>query len=269
MLQFWVPRTPQFEEAMLSSMKLPFLFREFDPDAERVTIRILEILGRFENVGDLPQETVTSVLLNEALRQRLSAESDMEKQVQLVKEALIEEYQKTYQKLKETVEEAESLKGKVVQKEVTIQKLQQEMSSQKQELEEERKARKALEGKVQKLEERLRAEKEKQKRRKFIRNCLFTLVLLVGLLGTYVSRVLAKLVPGGFWWVAPGIWSLGLISWVWLIGLYGSKDSTIREWQPFRLFQKARKWLFGILGLILATVISNIVWELLKKMIWQ
>ena len=268
MLQFWVPRTPQFEEAMLSSMKLPFLFREFDPDAERVTIRILEILGRFENVGDLPQETVTSVLLNEALRQRLSAESDMEKQVQLVKEALIEEYQKTYQKLKETVEEAESLKGKVVQKEATIQKLQQEMSVQKKKLEEERKARKALENKIQELEESLRVEKEKQKRRKFIRNCLSALVLLVGLLGT-ASWVLAKLTPVGFWSVALGIWSLGLIFWVWLIGLYGSKDFTIREWRLFRLFQKARKWLFSILGLILVSVLSNIVWELLKKMIWQ
>ena len=42
MLQFWVPRTSQFEEAMLGALRLPLLFHDFDPDVEAITMRILE-----------------------------------------------------------------------------------------------------------------------------------------------------------------------------------------------------------------------------------
>ena len=47
LLQFWVPRTKEFEEAILGSLRLPFLFQEFDTDAERTTLKILKGLGRF------------------------------------------------------------------------------------------------------------------------------------------------------------------------------------------------------------------------------
>ena len=76
MLQFWLPRTPEFEEAMLGSLRWPFLIQEFDPEAERVTVQILQTLNRFENVGDLPKDVIGGILVNEALRQKLSKEGD-------------------------------------------------------------------------------------------------------------------------------------------------------------------------------------------------
>src|SRR5260370_3519325 len=48
LLQFCLPRTREFEEAILDSLRLPLLFQEFDSSAERVTVRILETLARFE-----------------------------------------------------------------------------------------------------------------------------------------------------------------------------------------------------------------------------
>ncbi len=275
-LQFWVPRTPEFEAVMLSSIKLPFLFQEFDPVAERMTIRILQALGRFQNIGDIPKDTVTAVLLSEVLRQRLSAEQDVEKQVERVREALIEEHQKTRQKLEETITEAEGLKKEVLQKEEIIQKLEQEIRDQKEKLlltedrlKEESEARQALEARIHELKERLRAEKEavqKQRRiRGFVIKWLSLLVLLILALVVFTNLLLEKFIPWGFWRTAVLVWSLGLIVWIWLAERYGSKDSIISEWQPFKLFQKVKNWLFGGLGL---SVLGNAVWDLLKG-IWR
>ncbi len=93
LLQFWVPRSAAFEEAMLGSLRLPFLFREFDVDAERTSLRILKGLGRFEGRDDISEHTLTRVILNEGLRSRLQAEQadDVEGDVALIRDALVAE----------------------------------------------------------------------------------------------------------------------------------------------------------------------------------
>jgi len=94
MLQFFIPRSPEFEEAMLGSVRLPFLMREFDGDAERVTLRILRALSRFENVDDLEEGEIVSVLTNDALRGKLSTSESLpgDEELQLVRDALIDEH---------------------------------------------------------------------------------------------------------------------------------------------------------------------------------
>ena len=93
LLQFWVPRTKEFEEAMLGSMRLPFLFQEFDAEAERTSLRILKGLGRFEGRDDISAQTITSVILNEGLRARLLTKKtgDGETEIALIRDALVEE----------------------------------------------------------------------------------------------------------------------------------------------------------------------------------
>ena len=61
------------EEAILDSLRLPLLFQEFDSSAERVTVRILESLARFENIGHLSTGVVSSILVNQALRQEIAS----------------------------------------------------------------------------------------------------------------------------------------------------------------------------------------------------
>ena len=93
LLQFWVPRTKEFEEAMLGSLRLPFLFQEFDVEAERTSLRILRGLGRFEGRDDISAETITSVILNDGLRARLQSEKaeNGEAEIALIRDALVEE----------------------------------------------------------------------------------------------------------------------------------------------------------------------------------
>lgn len=100
LLQFWVPRSPEFEQALVASMRLPFFFNEFDPEAERVTVRILGTLGRFQNVDKLPEQTIANVLASQALRQRLAGPATVEEQIQAVESALVEENSRLEERMK-------------------------------------------------------------------------------------------------------------------------------------------------------------------------
>ncbi len=90
-LQLWIPRDEKFDIAVLSNLRFPFLFTEFDADTELTTIRIIEQLSRYENINDLKEDTVTSILFNQALRQKIQTNDDKLKDNILVKDAIIDE----------------------------------------------------------------------------------------------------------------------------------------------------------------------------------
>ncbi len=88
MLQLWLPRSPKFEAALFESLHAS-LPHAFDSQAEQMSLKILRALSRFEDVDDLPNDTVTSILVNQALRARMGNESDVEKQIVLVRDAIV------------------------------------------------------------------------------------------------------------------------------------------------------------------------------------
>ena len=110
LLQFWVPRTKEFEEAMLGSLRLPFLFQEFDAEGEQTSLKILKGIGRFEGSEGLSQETITHVMLNDGLRARLQTGDTDEVEVALIRDALVEEMRLNA--------EAEANKARELQQEV-------------------------------------------------------------------------------------------------------------------------------------------------------
>lgn len=71
MLQFWVPRTDNFEQAILGNIKLPFIFRENDPESEIISIDILRAISYYENVATFSKETILNILTNKVLRQKI------------------------------------------------------------------------------------------------------------------------------------------------------------------------------------------------------
>ena len=276
MLQFWIPRTREFEEAMLSSIRLPFLFHEFDQEAEKITIRILETLGRFENAGDLSQETVTAVLLNNALRQKLKVEEDVQRQVELVREALIEEHQQTEQKLKDTSEKAARLESEVQRKTDTITKLEEKIDEHTRRIADyetllthERKASQSLEEKTAKLESNLEKQQKtieeeglRRARRWFVIKCVAALVLFLAV-GVLVSVLGRTTVPWPLWKIIVFIEGLLLILWIWAIDHHASGNPRMTKWRVFIAFQKLKKFLFGGVGL---GVLGNATWDWLKQM---
>lgn len=151
LLQFWVPRTKEFEEAMLGSMRLPFLFQEFNVEAERTSLKILKGLGRFEGREDISEQTITRVILNDGLRSRLKAEHpvEAEEEIVLIRDALIEELKaqaddesKKAQKLQDellaqAVDEAkktQKLQDELLERESALSILDSEMRSKSDEI---------------------------------------------------------------------------------------------------------------------------------------
>lgn len=122
LLQFWVPRTKEFEEAMLGSLRLPFLFQAFDVESERTSLRILKGLGRFEGRDDISAETITKVILNDGLRARLRSEKteNGEAEITLIRDALLEE-----QKVRAAADadKAQQLQATVKQQEAALGEL--------------------------------------------------------------------------------------------------------------------------------------------------
>ncbi len=91
LLQFWVPRSPDFEEAMLGSLRLPFLFEEFDVEGEKTSLKILKGIGRYEGSEGLSSQTITHVMLNDGLRARLQTGHSEDEELQIIRDALVEE----------------------------------------------------------------------------------------------------------------------------------------------------------------------------------
>lgn len=118
LVQFWLPRSEELESSLLDSLRLPLFFQRFDPADEQVTVKILEVISRYENVDDLPDETFGTLLANRALRGRIhNADKDNEQVVQLIRDELISEHKKaleslaaTQKKLQETELAAETIR---------------------------------------------------------------------------------------------------------------------------------------------------------------
>lgn len=101
MLQFWVPRTQNFENAILGNLRLPFLFKETDSDGEKVSIKILEALSFYSESDDFSSDQIVEMLTNNAIRQKIKPSGTVESNAELIKEEIFKKYDEASQKLKE------------------------------------------------------------------------------------------------------------------------------------------------------------------------
>lgn len=109
MLQFWVPRTEKFENAILGNFRLPFLFKEVDSESEKVSIEILRAISQYEDSEKFDSELVAEILTNKALRQKIKPNNSVEENAELIKEELFKKYEATKKLLTEEKVKKESL----------------------------------------------------------------------------------------------------------------------------------------------------------------
>ena len=110
MLQFWIPRTEKFENAILGNFRLPFLFREVDSDSEKISMEILRAMSQYEDNEKFDSELVTEILTNKALRQKIKVNNTIEENAELIKEELFQKYEQAKKLLSEETEK----KGKFI-----------------------------------------------------------------------------------------------------------------------------------------------------------
>ena len=289
MLQFFVPRTPNLEEAMLDSIRLPFISQDFDPVSERVTVSILRTLGRYQDVGDLQPETVSAIFMNNALRQKLQVTQDVEEQTKLVKDALIQEHQRVQQTLNDAKQQIEILEKERSAKDETNRKLENELRAQAEKVATtERRAQEAeqnfqaaisrtqaLEKSVSQLEAEALARKEaeqhqllvaqrQRERRMFILKWLaLPMVLLMGL---DVAIIMASkyYLNWNLIWTTLGVASVTAFIWAWLIDWRGTKSESVKEWSLFLKYHKIKAWIFAFLWLTFSGLLVNALWDVIK-----
>ena len=90
-LQFWAPAADAEDALLAGILRLPIAFADFSTEDEKIAMRILDSISRFEKADDLSADTVREVMMNKALRSKLGEEHDKAQDIEHVKEALISE----------------------------------------------------------------------------------------------------------------------------------------------------------------------------------
>lgn len=279
MLQFWVPRTPQFEEAMLSSMRLPFMYQEFDPVAERVTLDILKVVSRYENVGDLRTETVSAILVNSALRQKMATTKDVEQKAGIIRDALIEQHRNAERQMTALSEELQSKEAELNVQVVARKEQERQLADRNRDIEtlEERlrqsqlmsetdKAK--LSARIGQLEEasnvalQLRVIREEQLL--FLLKSVFVPFVVLTLVIVGLSIVNLKFLHWNTWRTTLFTLSVALLLLAILIDFKGVKNEHVKGHHFFGTFQRFRKWLFALIGVILAGVLGNLIYDWIR-----
>ena len=276
MLQLWLPRTPQFDEAMLQCVRA-LLPRPTATEVETVTLRILRALSRFEDVDDLPEETVTSVLLSRALRARMETANAADEQNALVKEALVDELAVAERKLSEernvrsgVEDELQDARSRAAELEQEARKEQMSLQAMQTKLRREQESRQDLASRfslLEKQEARHSAEAtghEKSLRRLHRGLFLAAAILLLGLFGAVMgpgARRIGDLT--GHLGLRPLIMMALLILafWTLVVDLLGQRIGAISTWGPFNLFHRAKTWLFRVLGALAVALLTSLILE--------
>lgn len=285
MLQFWVPRTRAFEEAVVASLRYPFLFFEFDSKAERITIRILETLARFENVQDLTTETVSRVLMDDALRQKIGAAQSDESRMELIRERLIDENARAQAVLEGAERRARELAAEVQQKEEAAREAQEALKEERGaveriRLERDKEGAQAAElaRRVRELEGtldrgRMRRE-ERRVRRAFAWRCAGGGGISVALGSGILAAILAQVTRGigadrrMYWSALVACITMAVMLWGRWVERVGRGSEQIEAWSVFRTFRQwKRKLTFGLSAILLGTL-GNAVWDWWRQL-WR
>lgn len=280
MLQFWLPRTEQFENSLLASMRLPFLFREFDAEAEKMALVILQELSRFEDIDDLPFESIKMILRDKALCQRVSDEGDENTRIELIKdEIIIRINQESKREIEQKDEEIDRLRQEVILKTEQITSLEKTRESQSREvsvliqrLQEERDhaltRQNELQERVRALEER---SEQAENRKRNIRLFLWWLILpfiiitaasigIVHLVATLLNRSLLGL----------NIALPVIIMFVWTVILekQGESNPNLASWEVLDFIRRHRKELvWALLAAIVFGIVESLSSEWARELV--
>ncbi len=129
LLYFWLPRSEKFENAIFENFRLPFAFSEFDENAEKVSISILTALSRYENSSEIEKETVTELLTNKILRNKIKPDQSIEKNAELIKEEIFKKYQQKKVLLEKEQKDNIDLKTKIQSIERNVNELSKSFNS--------------------------------------------------------------------------------------------------------------------------------------------
>ena len=271
LLQFFVPVDEDFEAAIVDTLRMPFLLREFDSDSEKTTVRILARLSRFENIFDLSPSTIRHVLQNEILRNKLEDEVGDEGEIQVIREALIEENARAQAELADAKRREDELLGRVTALAGVTVEDKRAISDLSTAVERESKDKERLAEEIDAMRQQaakrmIEAERNAARANfltQFIRwPAVLGLVGFVFLLGRYDNQFG---VEDLFLYSVPIL--TVILSWLAVILWAGSSKRHVRDWWWFQKLN-ATKYTMGMLALtVLGGLWATAYWDSIKEFI--
>ena len=281
-LRLWEPRGTDMEQALLSGLRLPFMFYDFDPGQEDASMRILRALSRFEHIGDLEPEAIRDIVLSDAVRSNTESASSEEEEIEVIRDALLAERSEIADQLDAAVGRADLSEKALAREREGIRDLahaereQQERASRRiSELEAELSdaggETRAMSKRVEALGAMLSERDEQMEVRSARIQATLTRGLAVGFLTGAVAAGL------GFGWArlgdTPPLYvSLSvLVSWlgVWLhFSTTGIDDPNVRQWGPVRRLLDV--WSVGqwVYLLVIIPVAVSAIWQEIVQPRW-
>lgn len=274
MLQFWVPRTNKFEEAVLGSAKLPFLFHDFDSAMQEISLRILRIIAMFEDNNQFSESVIINVMLNKGLRSRIEDTRNDEEEIQLIRDALLEELRSEVdsykgratdvsQKIQSISENLDNLKEISSEKDETIKDLEEKLSVERDKAREAACKAESKEAELLSIKLRLEAQSEKQRRYKYMRlySAFFSLLTALSIfVGYYSSLYIGSLSPifGSYvlFVVMPlAFFVLGHL----VLEFFAPKNHEIRDTWLFVQVIKFKRWLWSFVFIVFVSTLGSIM----------
>lgn len=252
LIQFWVPRTPQLEDTLVSNLRLPLFYQESDPDTERAVVTILRALGRFENIDDVPDDTLTAILVDDALRIRIlgAAEADQEA---IVREVLDQKYDELSASLAAAHSEIQSISAQLGEREQAIEELTRDIHSAKDESSEKDRELAAIASRIQELEARSREEERDKSdlaaRQRFARVWVYLPMTLACIIALAIASMLSSSTSWNFWGIAGAV-ALPLMPLVLQVAYaHGGSLEPVRRWGAHRTLGRARSGVLAVSAL--------------------
>lgn len=266
MLQFWVPQSEELEVALINSLQ-PLLPHEFDAEAERVTLKILRVLSRYENVSDLGEETLGNIFVDDAVRSRVQETEDLEEQIEIVESAIIEQTKELRERAEDLEGEKEELQHQLEARAERVEDIQSELEKLRErrdeaerQLERERDRREGLESRIEELERDAERRKQDQERRRwrgwFMGGCLVWLFALAAVGFFVLGSSLAETTPlssgpaRGLGVATCSAFALVVAEFV------GARLKHVQDSWVYRALHTARKWLWGLLVALGVSVLA-------------
>ena len=257
----------------------------FDSDDEDISLRILRSLARYEDIDDLPEDTLSSILMNQALRTRMSAEKDANVQAELIRDEIVraaaaarEDLKQERNRTRRLEEELEELRATV--KEANAREAETREGARRSEdviqgeLAREREAKRSLEARLQHFETvlesergfRIEAETRRIEKRYRFWLVVVALIVLLGLATGLVIPLNGMVRGSGQSLKLSVAIAVGVVAvWLFAIVSVGRRIAFVRSWSVFERFEKVAKWCARLAGIVSTSAAGSALWEWLRK----
>ena len=270
MLQFWVPQSEDLEVALINSLQ-PLLPQEFDVDAEQVTLKILQVLSRYENARDISEETLGNILIDDAVRARLKDTNDTAEQIQVVETALARQVDEGRKETKLLREAKKKLEERVHERDEQIREIKGQLQEARQDtqrvhgrLREATARAGGLDSRIQQLEEEAQRQSIRRERATFTFVSVIGIGIICTLSAIFLPAVLVR-TSGLGPKIAIGLCAttgvlLGLVC----ADIWGGRMTGVREWKVYVALHQARKALWTLLSGLAITVLGSLLVDRLR-----